>query len=84
MFNLVLLLAATISITLASTLFINWKTHFLSGLIESKVYSNANNLLELYEVYPHSSGDLLFYNYIERESLIMALYKITYAVCVKL
>lgn len=77
-FNLVLRLAAAISIAFASSLLIKWKTQFLAELIDRKVNSNVNNILELNEFYKNLSSDLLYYSYIERESLIMALNKISY------
>jgi MFS transporter, DHA2 family, multidrug resistance protein len=78
MFNLVLRLAAAISISLASSLLIKWKTEFLTELIEIKTYSNINNTLEFNRFYSSNKSDLIFFNYIERESLIMALNKISY------
>jgi hypothetical protein len=78
MFNLVLRLTAAISISLASSLLIKWKTEFLTELIETKIYSNINNTLEFNRFYPSNKSDLIFLNYIERESLIMAFNKISY------
>jgi len=71
-------LAAAISISLASSLLIKWKTEFLTELIETKSYSNINKTLEFNRFYQGNNSDLIFFNYIERESLIMALNKISY------
>ena len=73
MFNLVLRLAAAISISFASSLLIKWKTQTLSFIFDNKVNSSNNNLENNI-----TNKDLLYYFYSERESLIIALNKISY------
>ena len=85
MFNLVLRLAAAISIAFASTLLVRWKTQYLSFLFENKINSSTSNL-NLYsslELVPNffeniNKNDFLYTIFSERESLIMALNKISF------
>ena len=85
MFNLVLRLAAAISIAFASTLLIKWKTQFLSaifdsgmGLIDNNSFSFNNLFLFNNNLTSRESNNMMFLFYSQRESLIMALNKISY------
>ena len=85
MFNLVLRLAVAISIAFASTLLIKWKTQFLSaifdsgmGLIDNNSFSFNNLFLFNNNLTSRESNNMMFLFYSQRESLIMALNKISY------
>ena len=85
MFNLVLRLAAAISIAFASTLLIKWKTQFLSaivdrgmGLIDNNSFSFSNLFLFNNNLTNVENNNIMFLFYSERESLIMALNKMSY------
>ena len=85
MFNLVLRLAAAISIAFASTLLIKWKTQFLSsivdrgmGLIGNNSFSFGNLFLFNNNLTSIENNNIVFLFYSERESLIMALNKMSY------
>ena len=85
MFNLVLRLAAALSIAFASSLLVRWKTDFTSTIFDTKLNSTSNKVYfednpSLYDnTTPNSlNNDLLFYLFSERESLIMALNKISF------
>ncbi len=85
MFNLVLRLAAAISIAFASTLLIKWKTQFLSAIFESGTgliggnnFSFSNLFLFNDNLTNSEKNNTIFLFYSERESLIMALNKISY------
>ena len=84
-FNLVLRLAAAISIAFASTLLIKWKTQFLSaifdsgmGLIDNSSFSFSNLFLFNNNLTSSERHNMMFLFYSQRESLIMALNKISY------
>ncbi len=85
MFNLVLRLAAALSISFASSLLARWKTDFTSTIFDTKLNSTSNKVYfednpSLYDNTTLNSlnNDLLFYLFSERESLIMALNKISF------
>tara|TARA_A100001011_G_scaffold371281_1_gene428438 strand:- start:1979 stop:2986 length:1008 start_codon:yes stop_codon:yes gene_type:complete len=79
MFNLVLRLAAAISIAFASTLLIKWKTQFLSAIFENGMGLIGNNSFSFNNSLTVSENkNMMFLFYSERESLIMALNKISY------
>ena len=85
MFNLVLRLAAAISIAYASSLITKWKAQFLSNIFENGFnYFESSNLsldgsqLNYQNIDNFDRNSTLFFLFSERESLIMALNKISY------
>ena len=86
MFNLVLRLAAAISIAITSSLLIRWKIEFLSSILDNNKLMLNNTILEKdifnnnFESFLNSNEKSIFLYYFfgERESLIMALNKIAY------
>ena len=86
MFNLVLRLAAAISIAVASSLLIRWKTDFVTSIINTKkdsfnkdVLNNNIPILDFYKNFTLIEKDnFLFYLYTDRESLIMSINKLSY------
>jgi len=84
-FNLVLRLAAAVSISFTSTLLVRWKTQYLWFLFENKnpsitEFQNMNNNSEITTTHIEyiNKKDYLFTLYSERESLIMAINKISF------
>ncbi len=80
-FNLVLRLAAAISIAVASSLLTKWKTKFSSAIFENGMNPRVDLSLPYFSdmnIEDFQENKLLFFLFSERESLIMALNKISF------
>ena len=80
-FNLVLRLAAAVSIAFASSLLIKWKAQFSSIIFENGMNSRIDLNLQYFNdmnIENFQENKLLFFLFSERESLIMALNKISF------
>jgi len=80
-FNLVLRLAAAISIAVASSLLTKWKTKFSSAIFENGMNPREDLSLPYFSdmnIEDFQENKLLFFLFSERESLIMALNKISF------
>tara|TARA_B100001121_G_scaffold156195_1_gene136531 strand:- start:425 stop:1108 length:684 start_codon:yes stop_codon:yes gene_type:complete len=80
-FNLVLRLAAAVSIAFASSLLTKWKAQFSSAIFENGMNSRINLNLRYFNdmnIENFQENKLLFFLFSERESLIMALNKISF------
>ncbi len=80
-FNLVLRLVAAVSIALASSLLIKWKAQFSSVIFENGMNSRVDLSFQYFNdmnIENFQENNLLFFLFSERESLIMALNKISF------
>ena len=80
-FNLVLRLAAAVSIAFASSLLTKWKAQFSSAIFENGMNSIIDLNLRYFNdmnIENFQENKLLFFLFSERESLIMALNKISF------
>ena len=80
-FNLVLRLAAAVSIAFASSLLTKWKAQFSSIIFENGMNTRVDLGLRYFNdmnIENFQENKLLFFLFSERESLIMALNKISF------